>query len=523
MQTMDETTRNIILLLLTAILLSIIVWLIAPPANAITITVAKGDNLSFTGHDAPFYITIPSSEIQDGNVTTETVAEYLNQTKEGQAWIFGPRDSLYPIPFTIRQSNYSFYLTQDQVHGLEPEAYSIYFQVPGKSGLDVTYDNLTDSLVPPTRYQKTVPLTGLSPRLVETALRDMRVRYASDITDIMIQHTLSIETPKVQVRDNYDTENGDLYIGGTTNLAVGDVISGTIDPDVYADAYYNKLMTSTHQVYGGDASMRYWNLTFSHKLAPQLISGHHTIVINLGQGVMTTASFNKATVTIPPTPTPQTKDVYSVSGEWMGTQVNTTRPVKNVTITPTPVPTPTRETVLAPERLNNREVPNRGTVYIGEKNLDVFGAIGYMDSITGEFTIQYCDIFNSSDYGRTMIVKTPRHFDIDPAAFGADYGAWCQYSKAEDGVTKQPVAFFVNQLPANVTFPTPIPTITNTTNITAANLTENVTVTETPTPEPTTIPTEPTPEPTETIAVPLNPAIGVLAIGVIAAIWRKKK
>jgi hypothetical protein len=198
----------------------------------------------------------------------------------------------------------------------------------------------------------------------------------------------------------------------------------------------------------------------------------------------------------------------------MGQKVNTTAPAD----IPTPIQTIniTYETKLAKIRLNNRTVDNRGDVYIGEKNLDVSGAIGWMQP-DGSWQVQYCDYYGN-DYNKTITIPNPHHFDITSDMFSNDYGAWCQYSTYEAGRERQPVAFWVLSSPPEfMQTPTPALTENQTVNITPTEDVLNVTIT----PEDTTYTPQPTePMASDTIVVPLPWWIAIVAVGFV--LWRKK-
>jgi len=487
-------------------------------ASATQVSVAYGDTLTYSNSNAPYYIVIPSSEVigdlSNLNATSHGAAN--NATSKCQAWLFGERTFITPVQFTSRMAYYTVNISEDTISHLPEGEYNMYLQFPGSTGvMSMQYDPATNRIGSPFQNYDPVSLTGLTPRLAEDAfLRTQKntTRYG----DIFYKITVAVGKPSIVVVNNYVLSNGDLYVGGTTNLAKGDSISGTIDPDVYVSPSYHEMMTNIRVVTGERQDSRDWYLTFSQNLSNQLPIGHHEVIVNLGQGVKYSVPFNRWYDPVTPTPTPEIKDIYGVNGEWMGRKVNTTAPTE--TPTPSPTKNTTYETVLAKFRLNNRTVDNWGDIYVGEKNLDVSGAIGWPQP-NGDWVIQYCDYWGP-DYNKTITIKDPHHFDANKSVFLNDYGAWCQYSPFESGQARQPIAFWVKtDLPIVTPNATPVPPANQTGNETAnVTVTEdvlNVTITPTDIPVQTTVPME-----SDTIVVPLSPWVAIGAIVVI--VWRRK-
>jgi hypothetical protein len=485
--------------------------------SAAQVSVAYGDNLTYSNSNAPYYIIIPSSQIVGdlSNLNATAKGEAMNATAKCQAWMFGERGFIDPVPFTSHIAYYTVEIPSSTIEKLPEGDYDMYLQFPGKTGvMSMQYDPSTKELGSPFRNYAPVSLYGLTPRVAE----DVFVRTQANTStygDTFYKISVVIGKPSVNVVNNYVTSNGDLYIGGTTNLAKGDRISGTIDPDMYVSPVYHEMMTDINIVTGDYQDSRDWYLVFPQNLSGQLSNGHHEVIVDLGQGVKYSVPFNRWQDPVIPTPTPEIRNIYAVNGEWMGQKVNTTAP----TATPTPEPTinKTYETVLAKFRLNNRTLDNRGDVYIGEKNLDVRGAIGWPQP-NGDWVIQYCDYWGP-DYNMTVTIKDPKHFDISRDVFKNDYGAWCQYSTFEAGKARQPVAFWVrSDLPYVTPNATPVPPANQTVNVTQTEDVLNVTIT------PTAITSQPTADmatASDTIVVPLPWWMAVVAVtGVI--VWRRK-
>lgn len=505
----------------TIIIIACALFFIFPPASAAQISVAYGDALNFSDSNAPYYIVIPSSsvigDLSNLNTTASTAAN--DASANCQAWLFGSQKYIEPVPFTSHMSYYTVEIPADKIQSLPEGNYNMYLQFPGKTGvMSLQYNPTTKQIGSPFTNYMPISLVGLSSSLAEDAFV-MAQDNTKDYGDTFYKVPVTIGRPSISVQNNYILSNGDLYIGGVTNLAEGDQISGTVDPDIYVSPEYHKMMTTITVAVGNDTNNRDWSMVFPQYLSDQLTVGHHEIAIDLGQGVTYTVPFSRWQDPVTPTPAPEIHNVYAVNGEWMGQIVNTTAPAP----TPTPEPTinVTYETVLAKFRLNNRSIENRGDVYIGEKNLDVSRAVGWMQP-NGAWVIQYCDYYGYNDWNKTITIPDPKHFDISKDVFQNDYGAWCQYSPTEAGAIHQPVAFFVKtDLP-----PTPTPTATPIENITV-NVTPtedvlNVTITPTPIAN-TPVPTPAMPVASDTIVVPLPWYLAVIAVaGVVGVVlWKK--
>ena len=506
----------------TIIIVACVLFFITAPASAAQIGVAYGDALNFSDSNAPYYIVIPSSSVVGdlSNLNTTAGSAANDASANCQAWLFGNQAYLNPIPFTSHLSYYTIEIPADTIQTLPSGDYNMYLQFPGKTGvMSLQYNLATKQIGSPFTNFEPVSLVGLTPRLAEDAFvmtQDSTKNYG----DTFYKIPVTIGKPSLSIQSNYILPNGDLYIGGVTNLAKGDRISGTIDPDVYVSPEYHTMMTTITVAVGNESGSRQWSMVFPQYLSEQLTNGHHEINIDLGQDVSYTVPFSRWQDPVTPTPTPEIRNVYAVNGEWMGQIVNTTAPAP----TPTPEPTinVTYETVLAKVRLNNRTVDNRGDVYIGERNLDVSGAVGWMQP-SGAWIIQYCDYYGYNDWNKTITISDPKHFDITKDLFQNDYGAWCQYSPAEAGAVHQPVAFFVKtDLPYVTPTVTPNQTIAinNTVNITPTEDVLNVTVTPTEIPNYTLAPTPVMPMASDTIVVPLPWWIAIVAVAGVV-LWRK--
>jgi hypothetical protein len=486
--------------------------------SAIQVNIAYGYNLSFSDSNAPYYIVIPSSQVIGdlSNLNTTADATANNSTAKCQAWLFGEHTYITPVPFTTHMSYYTVEIPASVIQSMPEGDYNMYLQFPGQTGvMSLQYNAGVKQLGSPFRNYEPVSLVGLTPRLAEDAF--VRAQQGTtDYGDTFYKVPVTIGKPSIVVTDNYVLHNGDLYIGGTTNLAKGDYVSGTIDPDIYVSPNYHRMMTDLTVVTGDANDYRNWHLEYSQNLSSQLPIGHHEVIVDLGQDVKYSVPFQKWQDPVTPTPTPEIRDIYGINGEWMGRKVNTTAPTE--TPTPTPTVNQTYETVLMKFRLNNRTVDNRGDVYIGEKNLDIRGAIGWMQP-NGDWMIQYCDYYGN-DWNKTIVIPDPKHFDISKDTFLNDYGAWCQYSPFEAGKARQPVAFWVK-----AAGPEPTPNITAlrenlTINATPTEDVLNVTITPGQNVTITGIPPTTEPMASDTIVVPLPWWVTVAAVvGVV--LWKR--
>ena len=449
----------------------------AAPASAELIVVAHGDKLDIDGSIAPA------------------------GTTSGKLWLFGNKDMLGPIDIRVDSGGYHTSISKADVYRLDLGSYTAYLQFPGNNDL---YDVTIDGTMLRTIY-KAVPdisIQGLSGGVARDKFTALMA--TAPIDDVLQKESVSVQEPSIILTNMYTNHAGDLYIVASTNLAPGDKITAMIDEETYkTPEYLDKFGYST--VVSKDRKI---NLMFNHTAAAELQPGKHFVYVHyLESGVMT-IPFHRYTDFIAPTPTPVVNYYYSVTGELLGIDVNTTNPEGPKTPTPTPTPVQTYKTVLAAIHINNRTIEQHDEIYVGEKNLDVWGTLGWMSS-DGYYWIQYCD-----GDGEKVRINNPYHFNVDNATFGGKYGAWCQYSDDIDE-NDPPVAFIIaSPYGMNLTDilgPTPVPTKTPTPRPTPVKTTP-----------PTTVPTTPpTPEPTPTIQVPLPWWIAVVAVaGVI--VWKKQ-
>jgi len=525
----------------------------AEPTPPPTINLAQGGNITFYSEDAQYFITVRGSDVflnQSAIALTPLMTAY-DTNKTGYAWMFGPYDSKFPIPFTLQHNVYWFDLKPEDTVRMRSGLYTVYLQVPGPSGIyGISYNAINNSFDSPFAHVPSYPLTALDPHSEHDAFVAAMNTFPSD--EYWLNLTIDLEPPEVIVKDNYIDGEGNLYLGGTTNLAAGEPISATIDSSIYNNSqfYYkytdytsqrmtnHDFMTTYSTVQSGTYTERQWGLEFFQNRSENLPSGHHTISINLPDSVQTTIPFFRWSKPVTPIPTPQIQDYYAVDGSFYayGSDVNTSPPeypqeYPTPAICPvvTPEPTllytsgPIYETVL-PNTTDNRTIPQMGTIYVGEKNLDISLAIGWPSKDTGDYTVQYCDSINVTGEGQTVTISNPYHVNIDNSNFGGYNGAWCHYDSWATTDMAEPVAFYVEPLPENVTLVkgiagqtaiglpyTPEPTIT-------VNVTEAVNVTENATPN-----FEATPDTSGTInATPMPWWIGILAVASVIIARRKK-
>ena len=470
--------------IITILLLSL---LIAPVLAAQQIPVARGDRLDYQLQGAP------------------------NAATEYRLWLFTPHDLLVKSSQRASGSDYWISLSNIDIANLPNGKYQIYSQFKGNNGMyDVSYGNMAIRTI-----YKDVPdvsLLTVSPDAYQ--LKFEGVISNPIIDDVFIQNEIVIEDPNNKVVNMYTRSNGNLHIDIFTNLAIGDSIAAIIDEEVYKGTEYEPMMSCRTYVTGQMDTTHKFSLEFNASVASQLPSSKsHFITIHYLEDGVTTIPFTRYTEMVPPTPTPEIRYYFAFNGEVMGYSVNTTRPYEPVTTLPTPTPGPV--SVLAQTHLDDRTIVQRGDIYVGEKNLDIWGALGWQDVNTEnyDFRISYCDGDDS-----VVTITNPHHFYVDPAIFGDKLGAWCQYSSAisEDHPV---VAFFVKN-PEYVNLTTVMPEMTEeeiiitpepTTNM-ASNITETVA---------TPVPTAPVETP-ETLVMPLYPWVALAGIGIAVVAMRKK-
>ncbi len=407
------------------------------------IVVAHGDDLIFSGDDAHGYATITEAELYADTIST--AAEVIYGNSEVRVWIFGDDDTLYGMPFPVNISDYEVNVDAGKLWNLEPGTYRMLIQFQGKNNrFDISYtDKHLKSIYADV---ETDDCRGLQPAMVFTLLKHMASNPYHD--DQFNEYALVIEEPVLQVTNMYDLENGDLYISGETNLAKGNPLVARIDEELYVHPEYASMMTYHTTVVGNDiGKYRNFTLIIGSVIAPQLTSGYHTIYVHFHESGVTTIPFRKYMEAVQPTPTMIILHKYSVTGNDLGYRINITRPAA----TPTPVPVATQakiyETAIVSMR-DSRYIQQMDTIYIGEKNLDIEGTLGWMGE-SDYFQIQYCD----GDYSR-ITIEDPNHFDVTEDLFISRQGAWCQYTEGMDE-NDPPVAFTVKRNPwvkINTTF-----------------------------------------------------------------------
>lgn len=475
--------------------------------------VAHGDPINYLGSDAP-----------SGNATVQY-----------RVWIFGTTEWIYSDSQQgTNSTSYGVYVPVETVDTLDLGTYIIYVQFPGQNGqFDISFEDQTLKTI-----YKAIPDVDMA-GYISPAIRDKFDQYleTDPVDDIVVKQELSVEDPSIRVKNMYTTEAGDLHMDLITNLMAGNKISAMIDEDVYNVPEYRKMMSDSSTVMGD--SNRSFSLDFTSKASEQLPSGMHFITIHFLEDGRTTIPIERYSRYVPPTPTPVMEYYYDFSGEMLGYDINTTRPA-TMKKTPAPTQTPINyRTVLNVKRvdINNRSVEQRGYIYLGEENLDIYGTLGWMSTYRGDygFTVQYCEYGDVVDDASKDIlqIKDPHHFYVDPDIFRGKLGAWCQHQT--DVIEEHPpIAFFV--VPASSVYNTTTGDMENgladyTDNKTPArprNATKALTVpnvedtiyvtpTEIPTPPPTPVPI-PT---TESIVLPIPAWITVAALLIGVVILRR--
>lgn len=467
--------------------LLIILWVltclvIAPAAGMGAIHVARGDSLIF-------------SDVNPDDSTTFKV------------WVFGYHDDIYTGELRSDGYNFSVVIPSGIIESLDNGDYKMFVQFAGDNNmLDMNYASGKI-----TSIYKSVPdmdVSAFSSTKKFEAFNSMRQK--NPIDDVFIEYQLVVEDPSIVVENMYTNGEWALHIDAKTNLNTGNKIVAVIDEDQYGKGEFSTLMTNISVVTSNGAYNTFW-LEFPHEAANQLTSGGHVITLHfLEEGVMG-IPFDRHTEIVPPTPTPELRHYYDFTGDELGYWVNTTRPAPTPTVVISAKPTPV--TVLAPIHINNRTISQREEIYVGERNLDVLGTLGWQDQDSAgyDFKIMYCDGDET-----VVTVKKPTHFDVDYETFGTRLGAWCQYSGFDE---KNPPIAFIVKSPNGVNLtdpyyvPTTVPTAIIPSNQSYA-VVQGEATTEIPTPTP--LPT------TEAIVVPVDMVVIIAAIGMAFIVARKR-
>lgn len=484
------------------LVLAVLLLIAAPTLAEKTIVLAHGDTLDFYGYETP-----------------------TNQTENLRVWIFAGKDQFYGIDFTSNVNQYHIVIPDTMLNSIDVGKYTMYVQFPGPNKrFDVEYKNNRIRTI--YREINDIDISAVTPDMV---------RHAFDLTagtdpvdDVLYKYSLDVQNPMIRVKNMYTLGNGNLHIDAITNLAAGDEIRAIIDEETYQVPMYAEMMS--YRTFVSGVENRTFSLEFTREVADQLPSSKtHVISVHFLRDGVTTIPFHRYERYVEPTPTQVIEYYYSFSGEMLGYDINTTPPAPSVT---TIVPTITQkiyDTRLIETRLNNRTIEQRGIVYVGEKNLNIWGALGWEDKKAGyNFRVRWCD-----GDGEIIKITNPEHFDVDEETFRSRHGSWCQYN--EDLEERHPpVAFIVRSNPGlnwtdgsdtiaaqnanrtvlqvNLSGILSNLTIYNTTEVTPTmpwETNESVNVTTVPTTEPTPIPT------TETINLPLSPWVAIAGLVVV--------
>ena len=488
-----------------------------------TIIYAIGDNMFIVGNDAPIQIVIPNARNMDAATLSLLTAKANNASYSGTLWVFTD-NKVWTYPFITNGSAYNITVPAEVISDMHFKRYTYSLQFSGSDQrMDIVYDSDLKEIGSNIRSISNTSILGLSGDLIYEKFQ----QYRTDnyIQDVYLDGIIDSQYPSIQVTDEYDKGNGDLYIGGTTNLAPGDLLVGIVNGNGSSGFdYYIKDMVRTSIASGDNSSqLRKWAFVFPQELSGLLPKGTNFVYINYG-GVETTVPFDVADISVVPTPTPTPKPIYSVTGNLIGI-VNSVAP----DVTPTPVVvTQTPEINFTETPLGNRSVGQRETVYVGERNINIMRAIGWLDQKTAQYYLNYCggpDLY-------TVVVNNPNSYYFDPKIFANRTGLWCQYTP--DYTDKDPiVAIIVKQAPV-------IKSNLTTASATSINImSDNVSVTQLngsavsttiaiptpvlpPTPSPT--PTSEYPEGTVDLTKsPLDPKLGILAIGIVILLLRYKR
>jgi hypothetical protein len=262
-------------------------------------------------------------------------------------------------------------------------------------------------------------------------------------------------------------------------------------------------------------------MEFSRENVGELQYGRqHGITIHLPTGQITTTSFNVIMRVIPPTPTPVIEYAYSVTGVLLYTNVNTTSRYNyseaHATV-PTTAATPRPSvTEPIPAKLGDRTIAQGMTVYIGEKNLDIWAAVGWRNETGGNKAWQIAHWDYGQDFyelpARIISIENVWNFDVSEEMFAGHEGEWYMWEGWYE--PKTPVAFVVKRLPQEYNI-TVVPVQSEVTVLTTTATTVATAVTTTVTRPVTTHPTE------MQVNVPLPGWVAVAAVLMIVMIRKR--
>ncbi len=513
-------------LCLIIILISFITPVLANQGQ--TILYAVGDQMSIIGYDAPLQIIIPNAGTLSSNEIACITENSLSRSYNGTLWVFCDNQVL-TYPFVTDGSSYNITVPSYILSKLKTRVYTYSLQFAGMDQrMDVIYDPNLQEIGTNIRSIPNISTAGLSGDVIYQKF----ITYRSDnyVEDVYLDGQIDAEAPSIKLTDIYDLGNGDLYVGGTTDLSFNQTITGIINGDMPATStlpYYNNMIR-TSGVYGTNSSQpRVWSFEFPQNLTGLLPVGQNDVYVSyLGNGY-TTVPFTILDTSVTPTPTPTPVPIYSVTGNLVGFQgVNTVNP--NPTVTPTPTPTINIDRNVTP--LGNRTIHQMDNVYVGETNVNILDAIGWADPISNAYTIQYCGGYPPY----VADIATPKSYYFDPSIYANRLGEWCQYEPSENPAQDPYIeAFNVLADPINTTPQSTLSNITTTSNhsspIPTSTLSTNVGVTPTPvTYNQTGVALTPTetinPYPTNSVILPLPiwiPIISLITVSYILIRSRK--
>lgn len=320
------------------------------PSNT-HILIAKGDGLTFD------YYGIPG--------------EYGT----GHIWLYGRTSGIIDEPLTLKNSIYTFDITNQITEGLATGWYTGYLQFEGKNGLqDVFYNRQEQTLDTP--YDDAlipdVSIVGFLPQRIQSEF-ELLSKNKDRFDDILIPITMEVQEPIIRFTDYYE-ENDNIIINGNSPMATGVTISFVIDPDRWTTTADMRSRTKIATLNGNINEPRIFHISIPVNWN-ELAMGWHTVVGTIKQNkieITQHKDFEVKEIYINPQPTQEQRKVIVEEYGWHivnntnvsfaklsnGTVIDLVRPTPQIiyiTQTPlivyvnqTPSPEPTEEPASTP-------------------------------------------------------------------------------------------------------------------------------------------------------------------------------
>lgn len=201
----------------------------------------------------------------------------MNINTPATYWFIGTRDSIYDQAAT----NNKLRIPSESTAGFQAGNYILDIITPGKNTIiEELYNRNLKEIYSPFRAFENKSIDGIQPKIVEEYLHDRITKYSDDQ---IVSYDIAFQEPTILIeRADPNTGNTFLKISGYTNVAVGTVLTITVDPEDRLNSTQIRVVT----VDGGGQG--YWR-QFSENIpfdVSELSPGLHTIQMTSPQGAI---------------------------------------------------------------------------------------------------------------------------------------------------------------------------------------------------------------------------------------------